>query len=67
MIQRVFLIGVLRFKEGYEDDDERCSCPRSHRTYENVEKMQNLVHLNRHSSIRAMAAQLNLDKETVKA
>jgi hypothetical protein len=26
------------------EDDERSGCPRSHRTYENVGKVQNLVH-----------------------
>jgi hypothetical protein len=37
-----------------------------HRTYENVENVQNLVRSERRLSIRAMAVQLNLDKETVK-
>jgi hypothetical protein len=32
-------------------DDDRSDCPRSHRTNENVEKVQNLVHSDRHSSI----------------
>jgi hypothetical protein len=34
------------FKEGYKnvEDDERSGHPRSHRTDENGEKVQNLVH-----------------------
>jgi len=56
------------FKEGCKkvEDDERSGCPRSYRTNENVEKVWNIVHSDRHSSIRAMAVQLNLDKVTVK-
>jgi hypothetical protein len=55
------------FKEGHKDmENERSGHPRSHRTYENVEKVQNLVHLDRCLSIRGMAVQLNLDKETVR-
>jgi len=46
--------------------DERCGRPRSQRTDENIEKVRNLVHLDRHLSIRAIAVQLNLGKETVK-
>jgi len=40
------------------EDDEKSGCLRSHRTDEIVEKMLNLVHSDRHSSIRAMAVQL---------
>jgi hypothetical protein len=56
------------FKESHEnmdggggggDDDERSGCPRSHRTNEKCEKVQNLVHSNRCLSITAMAVQLN--------
>jgi len=48
------------FKEGCDsvEDDEKSGCLRSHRTDEIVEKMLNLVHSDRHSSIRAMAVQL---------
>jgi hypothetical protein len=46
------------------EDDVRSGHPRSCRTEENVEKVQNLVHSDRHLSIRAMAVQQNLDKET---
>jgi hypothetical protein len=39
---------------------------RSHRINENVEKVWNIMHLDGYLSIRAMAMQLNLNKETVK-
>jgi hypothetical protein len=57
-----------QFKERCEnvEDYEKSSCPRSHRTDENVEKVQNLVHSDRHLSIRGMVVQLNLDKEMVR-
>jgi hypothetical protein len=45
------------------EDDERSGCSRSHRTDENVEKMQTLMHSDRRLSIRAMAVQINFDKE----
>jgi len=37
------------FKDGHKnvEDGERSGCPRSHRTDENVEKMQNLMHSDR--------------------
>jgi hypothetical protein len=43
----------------------RAGQPRSHRTDENAEDVWNLVHSDRCLSIRGMAMQLNLDKETV--
>jgi len=45
-----------RFKEGREnvEDDEGSGCPRSNRTDENVEKVRNLMHLDRRLSIRAI-------------
>jgi hypothetical protein len=43
-------------------EDERNGHPKSHRTSENYEKVQNLVHSDRHLNIRAMAVQLNLDR-----
>jgi hypothetical protein len=39
----------------------------SHRTDENVEKVWNLVHLDRNFNVRAMTVQLNLDKLIVGA
>jgi hypothetical protein len=46
------------------EDDERRH-PSSPGTSENVEKLWNLVHSDRSLSIRTMAVQLNLKKETV--
>jgi hypothetical protein len=48
------------------EDSERCGYPRSHRTKENVDKVQNLVHSDRRLSNRAMAMQLNRYTETVR-
>jgi hypothetical protein len=58
-----------QFKEGHKnvEDDEKSSYLRFHRTIENAEKMWNLVHSYRCLiSIRAVAVQLNLGKETDK-
>jgi hypothetical protein len=57
-----------RFKEGREDvkDDERTGHPKTHRTYENVEIMRKLVYSDRRLSVRMMAEELNLDRETVR-
>jgi len=57
-----------RSKEGHEnlEDYERSGHPRYHRTGEYVEKVRNLMPSGRRLSIRAMAVQLNLDKETLK-
>jgi hypothetical protein len=46
------------------EDDERRGHLRSHRTTEDVEKFQNLVHSDKHLSVSAMAVQLNLDKNS---
>jgi hypothetical protein len=48
------------------EDDEKSGRPRSHRIDENGEKVRNLVHSHRRLNIRAMAVELNSDKETVK-
>jgi hypothetical protein len=55
------------FKESHRniENGERSGHPRTHRTDEAVEKVQNLVHSDRHLNIWPMAMQLNLDKETV--
>jgi len=57
-----------RIKEGREKakDDERSYQIRSHGNDENVGKVRNLMHSDRRLSIRAMAVQLNINKETVK-
>jgi mRNA-degrading endonuclease RelE of RelBE toxin-antitoxin system len=57
-----------RFKEGWEDvkDDERTGRPKTHRTDKNVEKVRKLVRSDRQLSVRMMAEELNLDRETVR-
>jgi len=47
-------------------EDERSGHPSSQRNDNNVEKVQNMVHSDRCSSIRALVVQLNLDKETLR-
>jgi len=53
------------FKEGRESGkgDESSGRPRSHRNDEDVEKVRNLVHLDRRLTIRPMYLQINLDKK----
>jgi DNA-binding transcriptional regulator YhcF (GntR family) len=46
-------------------DVERSCHPRSHRTNENFEEVENVLHSDRLLSMRAMAVQLNLNTETV--
>jgi hypothetical protein len=48
------------------EEDERSDHPSPHRTDENFEKVPNLVNSSRCLSIRAVAVQLNLVKETDK-
>jgi hypothetical protein len=57
-----------RFKEGWEGvkDKERTGRPKTHQTDENVEKVQKLVQCDRQLSVRKMAEEPNLDKETVR-
>jgi hypothetical protein len=47
------------------EDDERSGHPSSHRKDVNFEKGRNMEHSSRCLSIRAVAVQLNLGKETV--
>uniref|UniRef100_G3SHG7 Mos1 transposase HTH domain-containing protein n=1 Tax=Gorilla gorilla gorilla TaxID=9595 RepID=G3SHG7_GORGO len=57
-----------RFKEGREDvrDDARSGRPVTHRTDDNIQKVKDLVCSNRQLTVRMMAEELNLDKETVR-
>ncbi|XP_072650806.1 protein GVQW3 [Canis lupus baileyi] len=57
-----------RFKEGREDvrDDARSGRPVTHRTDENIQKVKDLVCSNRRLTVRMIAEELNLDKETVR-
>jgi hypothetical protein len=47
------------------ENDGRSGHPQYHRTIERVEKVWNVVHSDGHSSIKTVAVQLNLDKETI--
>jgi hypothetical protein len=51
--------------ENVEDDEKRCR-PRSPRTDEYFQKVQNLLHPDRGVNIRGVTMQLILDKETVR-
>jgi hypothetical protein len=64
----VFFEWHTSFKEGREDvkDDERTGHPKTHWADENVEKVQKLVRSDRRLSVRMMAEELNLDRETVR-
>jgi hypothetical protein len=57
-----------RFEEGREDvkDDERTGCSKTHWTDENVETVRTLVRSDRRLSVRIVAEELNLDRETVR-
>ncbi|XP_058280505.1 protein GVQW3 isoform X3 [Hylobates moloch] len=57
-----------RFKEGREDvrDDARSGRPVTHRTDDNIQKVKDLVCSNRQLTVRMMAEELHLDKETVR-
>jgi|UniRef100_A0A250XWA5 transposase len=56
-----------RFKEGREDvrDNARSGRPVTHRTNESIQ-VRDLVSSNRQLTVRMMAEELNLDKETVR-
>jgi hypothetical protein len=55
-----------RFEESLRNVEDALSHSRSQRIAENVEELWNLAHLDRLLSTRAVAVQLNLDKETEK-
>jgi hypothetical protein len=57
-----------RFLGEREDvkDDERPGCPVTMKTDENVDKVRTLVKNDRRLSIRIIAEELNVDKETVR-
>jgi DNA-directed RNA polymerase sigma subunit (sigma70/sigma32) len=57
-----------RFLGGREDveDDEQLGRPVTMKTDENVDKVRTLVRNDRHLSIRMIAKELNVDKETVR-
>lgn len=57
-----------RFKEGREDvhDDARSGQPKTQRTKENVERVRTLLRSDGGLSVRMMAEELNMNRETVR-
>jgi len=58
---------VKCFPEGRENvtDEERSGWPATSRTEENIAKVHQIVHENRRLTVRSIAEQLNIDRETV--
>ena len=59
---------VKRFSEGRESvtDEERSGRPATSRTDENIAKVRQIVHGNRRLTVRTIAEQVNIDRETVR-
>ena len=59
---------VKRFSEGRESvtDEERSGWPTTSRTEENIAKFLQIVHENRWLTVRSIAEQVNVDRETVR-
>jgi len=59
---------VKRFSEGRESvtDEERSGRPATSRTEENSEKLRQIVRENRRLTVRSIAEQVNIDRETVR-
>ena len=60
---------VKRFSEGREcvTDEERSGRPATSRTEENIAKVHQIVHENRRLTVRSIAEQVNIDRETGKS
>jgi len=58
---------VKRFSEGRESvtDDERLGWPATSRTEENIAKVRQIVRENCWLTVRSIAEQVNIDRETV--
>ena len=56
------------FSEGRESvtDEERSGQPATSRTEENIAKIRQIVRENRQLTVRSIAEQVNIDRETVK-
>jgi hypothetical protein len=68
-MKKVSVLGWHKmFKDGPEDvkDDKRTGRPKTNRTDEKVENEQKLVCSDRRLSLKMMAEELNLDRETVR-
>jgi predicted transcriptional regulator len=57
---------VKRFSEGIVTDEERSRRPSTSRTEENIAKVCQIVRENRRLTIRSIAEQVNIDRETVR-
>ena len=59
---------MKRFSEGRESitDEERSGWPTTSRTEENIAKICQIVHENRRLTVRNIAEQVNIDRETVR-
>jgi len=59
---------VKRFSEGREivTDEERSGRPATSRTEENIAKVRQIVRENRRPTVRSIAEQVNIDRETVR-
>jgi predicted transposase YdaD len=59
---------VARFSGGRSNvsDEERSGWPATSRTEENIAKVSQIVRENRRLSVRSIAEQANIDRETVK-
>jgi len=59
---------LKRFSEGREivTDKERSGWPATSRTEENIAKVCQIVHENRRLTVRSIAEQVNIDRETVR-
>ena len=58
---------VKRFSEGRESvtDEERSGWPTTSRTKENIAKIRQILRENRRLTVRSIAEQANIDRETV--
>jgi len=68
MKQRAVYKWGKRFSEGRESvtDEERSGWPATGRTEENIAKICQIVRENRQPTVRGIAEQVNIDKETVR-
>jgi len=59
---------VKRFSEGIESvtDEERSGRPATSRTEKNIAKVRQIVRENRRLTVRSIAEQVNIDRETVR-
>jgi len=59
---------VEHYSEGRESvtDEERSGWPATSRTEENIAKVRQIVHENRQLTVRSIAEQVNIDRETVR-